>query len=73
MYLFLKNLVRACWVPRSVLGTGNRNDDLAFRGVASHGGAHSKMFLHALFRANSAAEARQDCSINNFGITEKLL
>lgn len=76
MYLFLKNLIRACWVPYSTLGTGNMEmmagtEDPLLRGLGSHGRARSVMILNVLFRGSEAAEAHQDRSVNNFDIIEK--
>lgn len=75
--LFLKNLIRAHWVPCSTLSTGNMEmmtgtKDPVLRGSGSHGRAHSVMILSALFCRSEAAEAHQDCSINNFDLIEKL-
>lgn len=78
MYLFLKNLIRACWVPCSTLGTGNMEmmagtEDPLLRGLGSHGRARSVMILNVLFRGSEATEAHQDRSVNNFDIIEKCM
>lgn len=69
IYLFLKNLLRACGVPSSGPGTENSKAIKflvpAFQGVCPPGGARSAMFLSVVFHESQAPEARQDSGTNS--------